>query len=160
MKRRIAVYGRKDTVTRIENYISEKEEIQIFPFIYQHVKETNDIIEKVIMCDIYLFMNPLAYLYAKDKIDKKRLPAILIPIDEFTIATPLYRIKNSYKYAIRRISIDTSQKQAVMNVLDELAINPKDIYLYNYDESKAFTPSAIASFHENLNLDGKTDFVL
>ncbi|HLR08506.1 MAG TPA: hypothetical protein VK136_04475 [Bacillota bacterium] len=160
MKTRIAVFGRKDTVARIENYISEKEEIQIFPFIYQHVQETNDLIEKAVMCDIYLFMNPLAYLYAKDKIDKKRLPAIQIPIDEFTIATALYRLKNSHKYAIRRISIDTSQKQAVMNVLDELAINPKDIYLYNYDESKAFTPSAIASFHENLNLDGKTDFVL
>src|SRR5699024_6640714 len=67
---------------------------------------------------------------------------------------------NSKKNAIISISIDTSQKQAVMNVLDELAINLTDIYMYNYDESKAFTPSAISSFHETLNLDGKTDFVL
>src|SRR5699024_2923485 len=144
----------------IENYISEKEEIQIFPFIYQHVQETNDLIEKAVMCDIYLFMNPLAYLYAKDKIDKKRLPAIQIPIDEFTIATALYLPRHSLNSALRRTSIGTSHKQAVMHGLEEAGTNPKAVYLYSYDESRAFTPSAIRPLHDSLNLDGKTDLVL
>ncbi|MEN1966793.1 hypothetical protein WMZ97_01840 [Lentibacillus sp. N15] len=160
MKVKIAVFGRKELVDRALVYTEDQEDIEIMPFPYTDVNEIYALIEKAVMCDIYLFAGPLAYLYAKDKINKKRLPVVQIAFDEYMVLTSFYRLRNMHNQQLDRVSIDVPDKQVVTEVSSELAMHDHHIFTYSYGEQAMLDIDRIAAHHEQLIHDRKVDYVL
>lgn len=160
MKIKIAVFGRKEIIDRISSYVEDQDDIEIFPFVYSEAKETAELVEKAIMCDVYLFAGSLPYLYAKEKIDKKRLPAVQVDFDEYMILTSFYHVRNYQKQELNRLSIDVLDSVHVDEVLNEIKISGEEIYTYSFGYDDKVEIDRIVSYHEELWNTGKTDYIL
>ncbi|WP_163969406.1 hypothetical protein [Oceanobacillus halotolerans] len=160
MKIKVATFGREDIIERIQRYAEDMRDIEIVPFVYKKKAETTMLVEKAIMCDIYLFTTPLAYLYAKEKIEKKRLPAIQISFDEYMLLSSFYRINNEQNQNLNRFSIDIQNRNHVREVLKELNLTHRDIYTYGYGDNSSTQILQIVNYHKNLWETGKVDYVL
>ncbi|MFC4558195.1 hypothetical protein ACFO3D_08215 [Virgibacillus kekensis] len=160
MKIKVAVIGRKEIIESMENYVKDQEDIEVYPFIYTETKETLDLLEKAFMCDIYLFAGAIPYLYAKEKIEKKKLPAVQVAFDQYMILTSFYHVKNYHNQALDRLSIDVLDSRHVDEVLQEIKLSDNQIYSYSYGDDDTVDIERIASFHENLWNEGKIDYAL
>ncbi|PAV31478.1 hypothetical protein CIL05_02150 [Virgibacillus profundi] len=160
MKVKIAVFARFEMMERIKAYTNDEDDFEIVPFTYSNAIETVELIEKAIMCDIYLFTEILPFLYVKKKIDKKRLPAVKVAVDEYMIMSSFYRLKYEHNQPLDRFSIDVLNQIHVDEVLTELNKLDKDIYTYSISENGLVDLDKIVSFHQNLWKEGKIDFVL
>src|SRR5699024_3926405 len=132
VKMKIGVFGRKELVERIKQYTEMDTNIELIPFVFTKAEETIGLVENTYMCDIYLFIGSLPYIYAKDIIDKKRLPTICVAFDEYMILTSFYRMKNDHGQKLDRFSIDVLNPEHVSAILEELRIKNRDIYTYSY----------------------------
>lgn len=160
MKVKIAVFGCEEIIDRVNQYVEELDDVEIVPFVYSESSEVTDLVEKAVMCDIYLFAGALPYLYAKEKIDKKRLPAVQISFDEYMILTSFYRVRNYHNQKLNRLSIDVLDSHHVDQVLSELGIDDSEIYTKSFGEDGKVDIDKIAAHHENLWRQGKVDFAL
>ncbi|WP_269410646.1 hypothetical protein [Lentibacillus daqui] len=160
MKIKIAVFGRKELVERALVYTEGQDDVEIVPFIYTDAKETADLIEKAVMCDIYLFAGALPFMYAREKIIKKRLPAVQVAFDEYMLLTSFYRLRNMHNRLVDRVSIDAPERNRVSEVSTELAMHDHHIYTYSYGDQVQFDINQIVAFHEQLWQQGKIDYVL
>lgn len=95
VKIKVAVFGRDDLINRFQSYLANREEIEAIPFVYQNASETTVLVEKAFMCDVYLFLENLPFLYAASKIKKKRLPSVQVNLDAYMILTSFYHLKIS-----------------------------------------------------------------
>ncbi|WP_174615037.1 hypothetical protein [Virgibacillus ihumii] len=160
MKIKIAVFGCEEIVARITSHVELQDDVEIVPFVYSESSETADLVEKAVMCDIYLFAGPLPYLYAKEKIDKKRLPSVQIMFDEYMILTSFYRVRNYHNQKLSRLSIDVLNSHHVDEVLNELEIDDTEIYTHSFGNDNKVDIDRIAAFHERLWKEGKADYAL
>lgn len=162
MKIKIAVFGREELVGRVIEHIKEQDddEIDIVPFTFTHAQKTVELIEQAVMCDVYLFTTPLSFLYAREKITKKRLPAVTIPYDEYMILTAFYRLQNTHDKQIKEFSIDTPAKRPVDEVSNELTIQDHSIYTYRYGGNQDWNIDSITAHHRTLWAEGKIKYVL
>lgn len=160
MKVKVAVFGGEDIVNRINKQIEGQDDIIIIPFTYKKTEDTTQLIDTAFMCDIYLFAGALPYLYAKHKIDKKRLPAVQVIFDEYMILTNLYHMKEDYHRQLNRLSIDVLDKGYADNVLKELNIDGKEIYTYSFGNDDHMAIDNIIAHHQRLWVEGKIDYVL
>lgn len=160
MKMKLAVFGRKEIISRISTFIDKQDDVEIIPFTYKKAIDTVHLIEKAFMCDLYLFTDPLSYLYVKNKVEKKRLPHILVSIDEYSILTSFYRLKNDYKQALDRLSIDVLDERPVEEVRKELAMDENKIYTYGFGDYTTIDLEKIIAYHQRLWNEGKIDYVL
>ncbi|UJL46136.1 hypothetical protein KFZ58_17520 [Virgibacillus sp. NKC19-16] len=156
MRVKIAVFGRKEIMDRIIELVDERNDLEIIPFTYVNVKDLNALIDKALMCDIYLFAGALPYLYAYEKINKKRLPFVQVIFDEYMILTSLYRLKNDLK----RFSIDVSDHVHVNKVVGELEMDEKEIYTFEFGKESDITIDKIVKHHHDLWNEGKIDHAL
>ena len=159
MKVKIAVFGRGKLIERINEYTRDRDDIEIVPFIYTNAVEVLDLIEKAFMCDVYLFGGSLPYLYAKEKIERKRLPATQVVFDDYMILTSFYRLKDSNQ-ELNRISVDVLDEQFVDEVVAELTLEDRDIYTHSYGEDPVPDIGKISHFHKALYEAGKVDYAL
>src|SRR5699024_10278089 len=104
MKTKIAVSGRKEIIDRLHTCVDGQTDIEIVPIIYTYAKETPLLIEKAFVCDIYLFTEVLSFLSVKDIVNKKRLPNVLIPSDDYIDLASLFHAKRD-RYNLSRLSI-------------------------------------------------------
>ncbi|MFZ3579197.1 hypothetical protein [Virgibacillus sp. DJP39] len=160
MKIKIAAFGREELVQRMNDYVDNQEDIEIIPFIYTKPVENIELIEKAFMCDVYLFGGAVPYLFAKEKIDKKRLPAVQVDFDEYMILTSFYRLKNYHNQPLNRISIDVLENVYVDEVVEELKMNSEEIYTYSYGDEPILDIGKIYHHHKTLYEEGKIDYVL
>ncbi|MBP2076318.1 hypothetical protein [Oceanobacillus polygoni] len=160
MKVKIAVFGIEEMIKRVHTLAKYDENIEVLPFTYTHSSETLELIERAFMCDVYLFTEATSYLYVRDKIKKKRLPAVQVAFDEYMILTSFYRLRNDYKQELDRISIDILNGQHVEAVRKELNFDTKQIYHYSYGEDESLDIQKITSFHRKLWDEGKIDYIL
>ncbi|WP_430789983.1 hypothetical protein VBD025_05280 [Virgibacillus flavescens] len=160
MKIKIAVFGRENLIKRMNSYVADQEDVELIPFVYTKTVENIELIEKAFMCDVYLFGGSLPYLYAKEKIDRKRLPAIQVAFDEYMILTSFYRLKNYHNQALNRISIDVLDKTYVDEVVSELKMEDHEIHTYSYGDDTVLDIGKIFHFHKSLFEEGKIDYVL
>lgn len=160
MKVKIAVFGHEQLVERLNTYVEKLGDVETFSFVYSEAKETAELIEKAFMCDVYLFTDALAYSYAKEKIDKKKLPSIQVACDEYMVVTSFYHVRNVYKQELNRLSMDVVDCSHVNEVLSELRITGEEIYTYSYDQDMPIDVGGIAAYHEDLWKQGKIDYVL
>lgn len=157
---KIAVFGREETIHQINRLTEKIEDVELFPFVYRTAEETDGLVEKAIMCDIYLFTSTLAYYYAKDFIEKKRLPAVQADIDAYMILTSLFQIKMEKEQELDRLSIDVPDTRQVSEVLHEINLRYDDIYTYSYGYAETAGPEQIADHHQNLYDAGDVSLVL
>ncbi|MEN2767167.1 hypothetical protein [Ornithinibacillus xuwenensis] len=160
MKIKVAVFGRRELVDRFNSYITNNEEIEAIPFIYTKANEAAHLVEKAFMCDVYLFLESLPYLHAKNKIKKKRLPSVQVSFDEFMILTSFYHLKNHHHQKLNRLSIDVIEDKHVDEVLAELKLDTNDIYTYSYGMDTDVDIEQITNHHLELWENGKIDYVL
>ncbi|SHG26195.1 hypothetical protein [Ornithinibacillus halophilus] len=160
MKIKIAVFGRDELLTRFDDYIHKHDDVEVIPFNYKDAKQAVELIEKSFMCDVNLFLESLPYLYAKNKIKKKRLPVVQVPFDEYMILTSFYHVKNTYNQQLNRLSIDVLDNRYVKEVLTDLELRDSDIYTYNYGVDEPVDLDLIVNFHKKLYEEGKVDYIL
>lgn len=156
MQAKIAVFGRKETIDRMKGLVSERNDLEIIPFTYTNAGDVNTLIDKALMCDIYLFAGALPYLYAYEKITKKRLPFVQVAFDEYMILASFYRLKNDLK----RLSIDVSDHSHVDKVLEELKMSDTEVYTLAFGKESDITIDKIVKHHQDLWNEGKIDYVL
>lgn len=159
LKVKVAVFGREETLARIRMITEKHDDMEILPFTYDHSREVPALIERAFMCDIYLFTGSLSYLYAQEKVNKKRLPAIQVAFDEYMILTSFYRIRYEYNQQLNRLSIDVPDYKYMKKVEEELEFKDKQIYTYSFGEESPHIEK-IAFYHKKLWDEGKIDYVL
>lgn len=159
MKTKIAVFGRKEIIDRLHACIAGQTDIEIVPFIYTYAKETPSLIEKAFVCDIYLFTEVLSFLSVKETVNKKRLPNVLIPCDDFMVLASLFHVKKD-RHDLNRLSIDVWDKHFVNGVLPELNIKNHGIYTHLYGDDVLIDIEQIVTSHRSLWESGKIDHVL
>lgn len=160
MQIKIGVFGRKEWIERLQHYTKEDTELEVIPFVFDKAKETKDLIEESYMCDIYLFIGTLPYLYAKEKIDKKRLPAVYVDFDEYMVLSSFYRLKQDHGQRLNRFSVDILNREYVSAILEELHIKNRDIYTHSYLHEETIDIDKIIAYHTRLWEQGKIDYVL
>ncbi|MUK88729.1 hypothetical protein GMD78_10030 [Ornithinibacillus sp. L9] len=160
MKIKLAVFGSDDLINRFNDCLAQHNDIEVIPFTYRKAKEAVDLIDKAFMCDTYLFLESLPYLYTKLKINKKRLPTVQVAFDELMILTSFYHLKNTYNQSLDRLSIDVLDRKYVKEVLTELDLRDRDIYTYSYGQDDVVDIQKIVRFHKDLWDEGKIDYVL
>ncbi|WP_040912524.1 hypothetical protein [Lentibacillus jeotgali] len=157
---KIAVFGHKDIMHKFYSYAADQEDIEFFLFDYSNPNETAELVEKAVMCDIYLFADALAYLYAKKLIDKKRLPAVQVDFDAYMILSSIYHVKTIYEHNLNRLSIDVPDGRHVDEVMHETGIDDQGVHTYNYEDDTSFDAGRVVAYHEKLWEEGKIDYVL
>ncbi|RLL42797.1 hypothetical protein D8M04_14705 [Oceanobacillus piezotolerans] len=158
MKVKIALFGRKETISRVESRAEMHSDIEIVPFIYENENEIVKLFEKAFMCDIYLFTDALSYLYVKEKIIRKRLPSVQVLFDERMVLSSFCYLLETIKRPIESLSIDIENKTHVHSVLQDLGKNSQNIYVYEYGNSTEL--DKIVEYHEKLWKEGKIEYVL
>src|SRR5699024_2358598 len=143
MKVKISAFGTWDTIQRLKQLTAKREEIEILPFIYSKAEETIDLIEKVFACDFYLFTNPIAYLYVKEKVEKKRLPAIQADYDPYTIASSFYQLQSETGNTLKRIGMDVTAEEYVSELRDGLLLEEQSISYFLFDPSETPDPARL-----------------
>lgn len=160
MNVKVAVFGRHNVIECMKRDIHAKDHIEIFPFPFSHVNETNELVDKAFMCDVFLFTNELSYMLVKEKIKRKRVPTVVTPIDEYAILTSLYELKSKKESAFKKLSIDCAHKKYVEKLRNDLTMNEQTIYTYSYEEQNKVNVDDIIDFHRQLWHDGKINGVL
>lgn len=160
MQVKIAAFGRRDMIEQLKQLTEDIEEVEILPMIYSKVKETTALFDQVFKCDIYLFTEAIAYLYVKEKIEKKRLPAIQVDFDPYTIATSFYRLHMNSKEPVQRIAIDVLEGNIIDGVIEELKLKGDSIHTFVHDPYEEPNVAKLLSYYVNLWDKGKIDHVL
>ncbi|RYG72248.1 hypothetical protein EU245_11200 [Lentibacillus lipolyticus] len=161
MKVKIAVFGGEEITERVHRLAGDMQDIEIFPLVYTDPSETEALIEKAVMCDIYMFDGVLPYQHALEKINKKRLPAVQMEVDAYMILTAFYHVKNAKGQKLERLSIDIPDAGQVDEVLDEIGISRQTIFTCSYGRNNLIQDTnEIAAFHEAQWQAGKVDHVL
>ncbi len=160
MKYKIAIFGSQPFIERIKFFIEIKKDVEFVYFPYSKAEDVKDLIEQAFLCDIYVFSELPAYIYVKHKLNKKRLPSLLMSIDAYTIVTSLFRLYQNRVYELDRISIDMLNDQQVMNAMSEFTLSDKEVYIYSFEEQDITMLDKIVNHHEQLWKQGKIDYVL
>src|SRR5699024_2466850 len=160
MKVKIAVFGTWDTIQRLKQLMAKREEIEILPFIYSKAEETIDLIEKVFTCDFYLFTNPIAYLYVKEKVEKKRLLAIHADYDPYTIASSFYQMQIETGNTLKRIGMDVTAVDNVNELQNRLQLEKQAISYFLFDPLETPDPAKLVSYYEHLWENDEIEYVL
>ncbi|MDY0404440.1 hypothetical protein P5G51_002545 [Virgibacillus sp. 179-BFC.A HS] len=158
---KVAAIGKKDQILQLSQMVKDSNRIDIIPFEYSSVMEAPALIEKAFMCDIYLFLEEAAFLTGKALIDKKRLPAVRIPVNAYMVLASMYRISEQQKgSSFNSISIDVPPSARMDEVLSDLQLPKGHIYTYCQTEKNNFDGEKIVWHHRDLWKEGKIKHAL
>lgn len=160
MKVKIAIFGREEVLQLVQLYVKDKEHIEVVPIIYKNESDVIHLMDRAIMCDVYIFTEYVSYLYVKKTAQKKRLPIIQVPIDEYMILTSFYRLRKKHHQILNKLSVDVPNGAVMEKVLRELGLDDPAVYTYAYGETDEIHIDDIVAYHETLWNEGKIEFVL
>lgn len=158
MKVKIAVFGTQETIDRVYAILPEDAEIELLPFVYSNVNETASLLDTVYNCDVYLFTEYLSYLYVRNQIERKRLPAVPIELDPYSLSAALYRLQANG--SIKRVAFDLFDKDYLRDVKSELVLDDGLIYPYLHDSWKNPDIDSLLTYYTTLWKKGNIDHVL
>ncbi|MCM3740720.1 hypothetical protein M3210_10590 [Oceanobacillus luteolus] len=156
---KMAVFGTQNTIRRIQEIISDVEEVEMLPFIYSEAEETTNLLDTVFNCDIYVFTEYLSYLYVKDTIEKKRLPALRVEMDPYMMAANLYRLETKMDHPPSRVALDAFNETFLDEVTQELGLDD-DIHSFLHDEWTKPDINRLVSYYITLWTEDKVDYIL
>src|SRR5699024_3082163 len=159
---KIAVFGKSELINHMQDTINFDTNFEIVPFKYSEMNKVNSLIYHAFTCDIYIFLEPLAYFYCKNELAKKRIPSLHISVDEYMILMAFYRLNYIDNQDLNRLSIDVSSEDHILEVLTELHLHENNIYAYDYSRTEHRSPSIqdIIDFHRKLWEEDKIDMAL
>lgn len=162
MKRKVAVFIREgmEMENRLQMLAKEQKKLELYPFIYKKTEQVIELIERAFICDIYMFTEPLAYLYVKNKIKKKRVPSFKVHVDEYMVYRALCKLENDDKQYPDRLSIDLPDRQPLDMILKDWQGSLPEIHVHEYKDDEEATVENIARYHEQLWQEDKIDHVL
>ncbi len=160
MKVKIAMFGREEIMQLVQLYVKDKEHIEVVPFIYENESDVIHLMDRAIMCDIYIFTESLTFLYVKEIARKKRLPIVQVPVDEYMILTSFYRLRKKHQQLLNKLSVDVPNGEVMEKVLRELGLEDSAVYTYAYGETDNIQIDDVVASHERLWNEGKIEFVL
>ncbi|RDW22363.1 hypothetical protein CWR48_01260 [Oceanobacillus arenosus] len=160
MRIKIAMFGRSETIMRAKAIIGDNPNISLLPFIYEEEMEVLELIERAFLCDIYIFTEPISYLYVKEKIEKKRLPVVQVALDEHTLLASVYQLIQQCQQVVNRFSVDVIEGANIIPVLRELNIHREHVFHYSYLRDVVVDLDEIIEHHTHLWNEGKIDHVI
>lgn len=158
MKVKIAVFGIQETIDRVYAILPEDAEIELLPFVYSNVNETTSLLDTVYNCDVYLFTEYLSYLYARNQIERKRLPTVAIELDPYRISAALYRLQA--EGPVKRIAFDLFDEAYLRDVKSELDLEDGQIHSYLHDSWERPDIDSLLTYYTTLWQKGNIDHVL
>lgn len=160
MKVKMAIFGREDILQLVQLYVKDKDHIEVVPFIYENESDVIQLIDRAVMCDVYIFTEYLPFLYVKETAHKKRLPIVQVPVDEYMILTSFYRLRKKHQQTLTKLSVDVPDGDVLEKVLRELRLEDPSVYTCAYGETDDIKIDEIVAHHERLWNEGKIKFVL
>lgn len=160
MQVKIAAFGRQHTIERIKQLVVDMEDVEILPMIYSKIEELPMLFEQVFQCDVYLFTEAVAYLYIKEKVEKKRLPAIQVDFDSYMILTSLYQLNVDLNKPARRLAIDVLEEKSINGVTKELNLEKESIHTFIHNKYNLPELDKLLSYYEKLWKEDKIEHVL
>ncbi|WP_289140091.1 transcriptional regulator [uncultured Brevibacillus sp.] len=147
---RIAVISSKYFIDRVTKYNNVIPNIEITPYIYDHPDESAELVERIDNCDVMLFAGPLPYNLAKEKIEEKKLPAVYVPTDEYTLTRTLFHKMLYHSESLGSVSIDFPEISYIQRVSEELGLKTADWFIYTHkiDNISQFPADEIINFHK------------
>lgn len=159
MKVKMAVFGREEVLQLVQLYVSDKEQIEVIPFIYENESDVIKLMERAVMCDVYIITEHLPFLAIQELINKKHTPVVQVEVDAYMLLTSLYRLRKQHKRTLHRVSIDIPCSEVLTKVFDELGIDDPTVYTYAYGTNHLeFEP--VLAYHQELWEKGAIDYVL
>lgn len=148
----IAVISSEEFLPRILKHTQSIDYIQLTSYTYQNPKESASLLDQIHDCDVLLFAGPLPYFFSKEKVEQKKLPAVYIPLDEYTISLSLFHTLLNVPGGLDRISIDLPKAEYIEKVAEELGITSTPWYVKDYSEiieegGTKFDVEEIIQFH-------------
>jgi hypothetical protein len=160
MQMKIGVFGRESVVKRVQQLIPETSEIELLPFIYTKAEETVDLFQTVFQCDVYLFTEYASYLFIKDTIDKKRLPAVTIELDSYRMIASLYRLQRDAEDKQLRVALDVFDEVYLNEVVQELKLDDQLFQTYLHPENEEPNMEQVISYYKGLWEEKAIDYAL
>lgn len=154
----IGIIGSKESILMIDN-IEMNIEVNLIFLAYNHPKEAQNIIHDYKEdIDAFIFLGPIPYSYCSELLERERLLYKVIEYDHYVLSTTLFNFNKTRSLYHSKFSIDTFNEDVVMNVLDDLKINSKNIYMM--ENSEQYSIDTLKKFHTLLWEKGEIDFVL
>lgn len=149
----IAVISSEPFLPRITKHIHSNDHIQLTTYTYQNPKESAALLDDIHDCDVLLFAGPLPYFFAKEKVEQKKLPAVYIPLDEYTISLSLFHTMLHVPGGLDHISIDMPKAEYIQKVAEELDLASTTWHVKDYSEiieegGTRFDVEEIIQFHK------------
>ncbi|GAA0356233.1 hypothetical protein [Bacillus horti] len=162
MKIRLAAFGSEQMIEQVTRFAAHFEGIEFIPYIYHKIEESPQLVQRATNVDVLLFTGPLPYMHSKKAIQEKKIPAVFIPVDEYMISLVLF--KAIHQLNCTQFSMDITDAVNMEDVLDELSLDMKDVYIQNlshyYDLEGRLNDKEVVQFHEKLWLDGKIQMAI
>ncbi|GHH99873.1 hypothetical protein [Neobacillus kokaensis] len=153
MRTRVGIVGPKDSVQKMSEVANDyKDQIELFPFIYQHAEETTNIVEEnQDLVDLWIFSGMTPYTLAKKSTSKQ--PFFYLILNDSSLMKALMQISYKDKLDINKASIDLLEEHDIFETYGDLKISSEHIHWYKY---LGFTPiQEIHDYHLNLFKKGK-----
>jgi hypothetical protein len=159
LKIKVALISPKSFMENIIEIGKSYPSLNLYPFPYQDIQETPDIVKQFKeYVDVLFFAGPIPYELTYKHVDNK--PMIYLPHNGGSLYRVLFKVfeYNGYSGNGLRFSIDIIKKEDVQERLDELEVIVNKIVVYDYQYGK--TTSDIVAFHYNLWKKKEVDIVL
>ncbi|MGO4889704.1 transcriptional regulator [Anaerobacillus sp. MEB173] len=165
MKIKIAVFGSNEFLSQIKLYEKEIKDIEIIPYVYKDPRESVKLIKHLKPCDVLFFSGVLPYYFSKMEIENLHIPIVHLSLDEHALTLSLLYIQHHYQIPIERIAIDLADKKYIENVVNDLKLSPKNLYIKDYpsileNNKQSFKLEEIINFHTTLWNNDKVSLVL
>lgn len=158
MKIRLGIIGPEDSVHKICKVANEyKDRIDVYSYIYELKEETiNMVIECQKKVDVLLFTGHIPYYIAKHAGVIEKLN-FYIPRIGISILKAMYEMDHlGIDYS--KMSIDSIQEEALLEVAEEVGIEFEKYYLVPYKENIEY--EVLAKNHYDLWKEGKTNIAI
>ncbi|MGG1664003.1 transcriptional regulator [Brevibacillus sp. NRS-1366] len=162
---RLAVITPEDFAPLITECAVEFTNIVFTTYYYQNPMECDQLMEQVQDCDVLLFAGPLPYYFAKKALGQRRIPAVYIPSDEYTLTLNLGHIMLNRKEGLKSLSVDIPKMAYLEQAVDEWQLDVSGWSAMDYSQiidgtGASFHPEAIISFHRDNYRSGRSNLVL
>ncbi|WP_289137327.1 helix-turn-helix domain-containing protein [uncultured Brevibacillus sp.] len=163
---RLAVISPEDFAPLITECAEEFTNILYTTYYYGNPMECDQLIEQIQDCDVMLFAGPLPYyFFAKRAASQKKIPAVYIPSDEYTLTLNLGHILLNREEGLKSLSVDIPKLAYLQQAVDEWQLDASRWCVRDYSqiidgEGTKFDPEELISFHRENYESGRANLVL
>ncbi|MFP3387682.1 transcriptional regulator [Brevibacillus sp. SIMBA_040] len=163
---RLAVITPEDFAPLITECAEEFTNILYTTYYYGNPMECDQLMEQIQDCDVLLFAGPLPYyFFANRATSQKKIPAVYIPSDEYTLTLNLGHILLNREEGLKSLSVDIPKLAYLQQAVDEWQLDATGWSVRDYSQiidgvGTKFDPDELISFHRENYESGRSNLVL